>query len=483
MPRHSGLLTRLLLGTLLVCLLALGGATSARALTPVGTLISSTCTLTVGAPVPAVYRSAPFDTVVANWAALGPDTAAYGTVGDTVWLLFTATNLAGRSDTFTLAAVSRAGWAVSLWTSGGTAPLAAQHVLLAQQALAFRVAVFRSGSGGSDSVSVGMTSHSDAQATDSASASVYLRGQLYGFGIVAPAAVYPGVPFSVVISAFDDSSGHVMATFDTNVAVTVDTGTVTPDTLVAGTWIGGVWTGTLTMDGARDTVYLVVRVGAVAETVALRVANYRIALDKAAYQGLTDLLRITVWDSQQDTPGIVNSVQAQVVSDQNPRGVTVALTETGLATGVFAGTLNFTEGLSRADAISVRSGTNLTVTYDPDGNGPAPAVTAQASWLALLIQDLDRVRSWPNPFRPEQDREIVIHNLPSDQNMTVEIYNVNAQLVKTLRVGAEITVTPQENTARWDGRSGSGSMVASGTYVYVVRCGAGTVVRKLTVIR
>lgn len=481
MPRHSGLLTRLLLGALLVCALALGGATSARALTPVGTLITSTCTLTVGSP-PAVYRAS-FDTVVANWAALGPDTTAFGNAGDTVWLSFTASNLAGRSDTFTLAAVSRAGWTVSLWTSGGTAPLAAQQVLTAQQALAFRVAVFRSGSGGSDSVSVGMTSHSDANATDSASASVHLTGQLYGFGMVIPSAVYPGVPFSVTITAFADSSGTVLTTFDTAVAVTVDTGTVTPDTLTAGTWIGGAWTGTLTIDGARDTVYLVVRVGAVAETVAITVANYRIALDKAAYQGLTDLLRITVWDSQQDTPGIVNSVQAQVTSDQDPRGVTVALTETGLTTGIFTGTLGLTEGLSRADAISVRSGNNLTVTYDPDGNGPAPAVAAQASWLALLIQDLERVRSWPNPFRPEQDREIVIHNLPSDQNMTVEIYNVNAQLVKTLRVGAEISVTPQENVARWDGRSGSGSPVASGTYVYVVRCGAGTVVRKLTLIR
>ena len=306
--------------------------------------------------------------------------------------------------------------------------------------------------------------------------------------MAVPPAIYAGVPFGITVTAFD-RNGDTVIDYDTPVTVALkdplfaDTGTVSPAVLAGVDWSGGVWAHNLTVSNCVDTVYLVFQVGDVTETRALRSVSYLVMLDKAVYQGLTDPIHITVNDARQDSTALADQVRVQVVSDADAAGITVVLTETGLTTGIFAGSVRFTQGATQPDAIRVNSNGNVTVTYDPDGAGGTPAVTVQVSWLALVIGDLESVRSWPNPFRAGRDREIVIHQLPSDPGMVIEIYNTAAQRIRTLRVGEEIAVTPQENVARWDGCSESGGAVASGTYVYVVKSAAGTVVRKLTIIR
>jgi len=385
------------------------------------------------------------------------------------------------------------GWRATLWDSRGATggmPLAVTQVLAAGQTLTFTIAVHKPNNNTNkmtNTITVRALSQSTATAYDSATATVALRGRLLAFRFIdPPAAIYAGVPFNVTIRAYDDTTGlpaawHVMTEYTAAAVLLTDTGTVAPG---AAPVAGGVCLNLpVTVSNCIDTVNLGVHADGIACTVPITVIDYGIALDKAVYRGLTDLMRVTVRDSGQDTPGLTNRVRVQVTSDADAAGITVTLTETGLNTGIFSGDVRFTQGGSQAGTIKVNSNGNITVTYDPDGAGGAAAVTAQVSWVALVIADLDRVRSWPNPFRPDQDGEIVIHNLPSDAGMVIEVYNTAAQLLRTLRVGEEISVTPQENVARWDGRSESGGTVASGTYVYVVKSAAGTVVRKLTIIR
>lgn len=492
---------RALTGTLLVCLMLAASAGAGSAMTPVGTLITNSCTLTRQTSATVVTASCAM--TMGNWLATDSDTWLTATAGETVWLPFRVTNQAALPDTVTLAAVSRLGWNTRLYDSAGLVPLPAVQQLAADQVLWFRVAVWKPGNtvAVTDTVSVGAVSTATATAFDSATATIQRAGQrlhhfmlaavpalaavpvLASYGIDAPPAIYAGVAFNITVTAYDDDSNPVDA-YDTATALHVDTGMVAPGALAAGGWSHGVWQGLLTISDCIDTVHLGISDSGITDTATIMVVQYRIALDKAVYHGLTEQLRISVWDAVQDTPpGVVNTVRVRVTSDADAAGITVILTETGLTTGIFTGTVRFTQGGSQPDAIKVGSSSILTVSYDPDGTDTVPAVSAQANWLAPVIADLERVRSWPNPYYPDRDGEVIIHQLPSDPGMVIEIYSIAAQRLRTLRAGEEISVTTQENVARWDGRSESGQTVASGTYLYVVKSAAGTVVRKLTIIR
>ena len=68
--------------------------------------------------------------------------------------------------------------------------------------------------------------------------------------------------------------------------------------------------------------------------------------------------------------------------------------------------------------------------------------------------------------------------------MTIGVYTLNNELIKTLYVGRGIDYTPGvENTASWDGRNEKGEKVASGTYLYVVKSQYGHKVAKITIIK
>ena len=490
-------ITRVLPGTLLVFVLLMAWSGAVSAMTPVGTLITNSCTLTRQAGGTVVTAS--WVMAMGNWIAVDGDTLVAATAGETAWLPFRTTNESSLTDTVTLAAVSRLGWHTQLYDSAGLAPLPAVQQLAADQVLQFWVAVWRPGSTGGAADWPGERFFlATATAFDSATAVIQRSGQqlhhfmlaaapqvaaLAAFGIGAPPAIYAAVAFSITVTAYDSDSNPIDA-YVAAAPLHVDSGTVAPGALAAAGWSHGVWNGTLTISDCFDTVHLGISDAGVTDTVAIMVIQYRLALDQAVYHGLAGPMRISVADAVQDTPpGVINTVRVRVTSDADAAGITVTLTETGLTTGFFTGNVRFTQGPSQGDAIRVGNGGMVTVTYDPDGSDTVPAVSAQATWLALAVSDLERVRSWPNPYYPDRDGDVTIHQLPSDPGMVIEIYNIAAQLLRTLRAGEEISVTAPENVARWDGRSESGQMVASGTYVYVVKSANGTVVRKLTLIR
>lgn len=476
----------LTLAAVLAVLLGSGVCTApARAALPVATLISNTVWVTSAT---SDTYTATCDTWVVSWTDVIVDTSVLTAVnGDTVWLPVTLTNRAGYADSFTLGIAEANGWPVTVWDSVGANPIPLLQVLNSNQTLSVLVAVaIPTGTVGGvgDSVTVSAVSGSDPGADDSWTFTVSSLGRLDHFGVVAPAAIFAGAPFGITVTAYDDSAIHVMTGYDTTVTITVDTGAVAPAVLATGSWANGVWAGNLTITGCFDTVNVTFSDGVDTRTVAIFVTNYWVILDQASYQGLTTPALITVWDMAADTPaGVLNTVQVQVTSTSDQTGITLTLVETGLATATFTGALNFTQGASRADAIQINDQGNFTVAYDPDGNGPATVVLVQANWIALVIQNLENVRSWPNPFRWPEQQEIVIQNLPSDPGMVIEIYNVAAQRIRTLRVGVEITASGNENLARWDGRNDAGDIVASGTYVYLVRSQYGVTTRKLTFIK
>lgn len=72
---------------------------------------------------------------------------------------------------------------------------------------------------------------------------------------------------------------------------------------------------------------------------------------------------------------------------------------------------------------------------------------------------------WNNPFNPEakdaRDDHTSIYYKVSEQGVTIRIYSINGELVKTLVEDRAIL----EDTIEWDGRNNKGEVVGSGVYL------------------
>ncbi len=86
-------------------------------------------------------------------------------------------------------------------------------------------------------------------------------------------------------------------------------------------------------------------------------------------------------------------------------------------------------------------------------------------------------RSYPNPFNP---KATIAFTLPRADRVSVKLYNVRGELVKTLldeqREAGQGQIT-------WNGTDNSGNSVASGVYFYEVKHGSQSIVDKMTLLR
>jgi len=86
-------------------------------------------------------------------------------------------------------------------------------------------------------------------------------------------------------------------------------------------------------------------------------------------------------------------------------------------------------------------------------------------------------QNYPNPFNPETAIEFV---LPATEQVSLQIYNMNGQLVRTL---VNATRPPGHHIARWDGRDAEGREAASGTYWYRLQVKQEMQQKKLALVR
>jgi len=85
--------------------------------------------------------------------------------------------------------------------------------------------------------------------------------------------------------------------------------------------------------------------------------------------------------------------------------------------------------------------------------------------------------NYPNPFNPETT---ISFSLKEPANVSIEIYNVQGKLVRTL-VNEERTAG--NYTVIWDGRDSGGRNVASGVYYYRMRAGKYSSTRKMIMLK
>ena len=96
---------------------------------------------------------------------------------------------------------------------------------------------------------------------------------------------------------------------------------------------------------------------------------------------------------------------------------------------------------------------------------------------ALAGSDLRLFEACPNPFRGDA---IITYQLPAAAAISLKVYNIAGQLVKTL---AQRQMTAGRHSVRWNGRDDTGRAVTSGVYFYQLATGGEQVTSKVTVMR
>jgi hypothetical protein len=86
-------------------------------------------------------------------------------------------------------------------------------------------------------------------------------------------------------------------------------------------------------------------------------------------------------------------------------------------------------------------------------------------------------QNYPNPFNPET---VIEFALPTTGEISLNIYNVAGQLVRTLVSG---TTPAGYHQIRWDGRDANGSDVSSGVYFYKIDTKNFSETRKMLLVK
>jgi len=86
-------------------------------------------------------------------------------------------------------------------------------------------------------------------------------------------------------------------------------------------------------------------------------------------------------------------------------------------------------------------------------------------------------QNYPNPFNP---RTVIRYQLPQPGKVSIQIYNILGQMVKTL---IDENMEAGYHRAIWDGRNQHGIGMASGVYFYRIEAGKYHDVKKMLILK
>jgi hypothetical protein len=110
--------------------------------------------------------------------------------------------------------------------------------------------------------------------------------------------------------------------------------------------------------------------------------------------------------------------------------------------------------------------------------GSESFVSANASGIALKPLTFELRQNFPNPFNPNTN---IIFTLPQDEKITLEVFNILGQLVKSLIYNE--TYRSGYHTVEWNGKNTSGESAASGMYIFRLRASDRLKIRKGILLR
>ena len=92
------------------------------------------------------------------------------------------------------------------------------------------------------------------------------------------------------------------------------------------------------------------------------------------------------------------------------------------------------------------------------------------------------LQSYPNPFNPDV---WIPYELEEEASVSVEIYDISGQLVRTLHVGMKKRgqYISKDKAIHWDGRTQLGERATSGVYFYVLKADDYVSMRKMVILK
>ncbi|MCZ6681328.1 MAG: Ig-like domain-containing protein, partial [Candidatus Poribacteria bacterium] len=146
---------------------------------------------------------------------------------------------------------------------------------------------------------------------------------------------------------------------------------------------------------------------------------------------------------------------------------------------------NASEGLYRAEVTGVTHAEHVwTPALDNDNpdffdttSGAAPAIVNAGGPPQTQLRQNN-----PNPFNPET---WIPFALAEDVNVSIQIYNVRGQRVRTLDLGYRSAgyYVDRSKAAYWDGRNDAGERIASGMYLYRLTAGDYSAMRRMLILK
>ncbi|GEM_PF-6749805 len=108
-------------------------------------------------------------------------------------------------------------------------------------------------------------------------------------------------------------------------------------------------------------------------------------------------------------------------------------------------------------------------------SGTSTGISQEIAPQLPLNPALDQ--NFPNPFNPST---VIEYELPRAGEVTLEIFNLQGQLVRSYPLSYQ---TAGNHRLEWDGTTGSGLLVSSGSYFYRLLFDGNTLTKKMVLVR
>lgn len=115
--------------------------------------------------------------------------------------------------------------------------------------------------------------------------------------------------------------------------------------------------------------------------------------------------------------------------------------------------------------------------WDMSDSNFCPPSPGKIAMVGSVPQQFTLSQNYPNPFNPETNIEF---SLPDEAKVSLIIYNIRGQVVKSLVNGSMFAGTYK---AHWDGKDRSENSVASGVYFYRLVAGDKITTKKMVMIK
>jgi hypothetical protein len=107
----------------------------------------------------------------------------------------------------------------------------------------------------------------------------------------------------------------------------------------------------------------------------------------------------------------------------------------------------------------------------------SPKAVAEGENEVSLPEGFALYQNYPNPFNPETD---IRFYLPEPNHVSISIFNIRGEEIRRL---VDSPYATGEHKIRWDGKDNNGNPVSSGVYLYRLKAGSFTEMKKMTLIR